>query len=178
MQLTRPALISPPMRLALIPDGVAGVAETLGAMSAFVRLYKKFPVIRTQALDLAGMPAMRLSRQQQWIAQIEAIFEFVRSNIAYVQDVTDVETLQTPMATLQMGGGDCDDMVTLLAALLEAVGFHTRLVACGFAPNEYEHVFLQVQLPDQSRWFSLDPTEPYEMGWKPPGIISVMTKDN
>jgi transglutaminase-like putative cysteine protease len=95
-----------------------------------------------------------------------------------VQDVTDVETLQTPMATIQMGGGDCDDMVTALAALLEAAGFHTRLVACGFAPGEFEHVFCQVQLPDQSRWWSLDPTESYPMGWRPPNIISVMTKDN
>ena len=168
------------MRLALIPDGTAGVAETLDAMSAFVRLYKKFPAIRTLAVQIAASPpAFPVnSRQAQWVAQISGIFEWVRSNIQYVGDTTDVETLQTPAATIQMGGGDCDDQVTLLCALLEAVGFHTRLVACGFSAQTFEHVFCQVQLPDQSRWYSLDPTEPYAMGWKPPGIISVMTKDN
>jgi transglutaminase-like putative cysteine protease len=167
------------MRLALIPDGIAGVAETLNAMSAFVRLYKKFPAIRTLALQIAAPAGQGWgARDAQWIAQIGAIFEWVRSNIAYVQDITDVETLQTPAATIQMGGGDCDDQVTLLCALLEAAGFHTRMVACGFVEDQFEHVFAQVQLPDQSRWFSLDPTEPYAMGWKPPGIVSVMTKDN
>jgi transglutaminase-like putative cysteine protease len=147
-------------------------------MSAFVKLYKKFPLIRTLALQLAAGIVPGISRDQQWTAQISSIFEWVRSNIAYVQDVTDVETLQTPAATIQMGGGDCDDQVTLLCALLEGAGFHTRLVACGFADDNFEHVFCQVQLPDQSRWFSLDPTERYPMGWKPPGIVSVMTKDN
>jgi transglutaminase-like putative cysteine protease len=166
------------MRLALIPDGTAGVVETLDAMSAFIKLYKKFPGIRTQAIQIAGPVSFTATRDQQWTAQIGAIFSWVRENIAYVQDVTDVETLQTPMATMQMGGGDCDDQVTLLCALLEAAGFHTKLVACGFKSGEFVHVFCQVQLPDQSRWFNLDPTEPYPMGWKPPGIVSVITKDN
>lgn len=161
------------MRLAGIPDGPGGVDETLDAMRSYVRIFKKAPRIRnTAARIVASVP------NRAWALQINAIFVWVQQNIRYVGDVTDVETLQTPEQTLDIGGGDCDDQVTLLAAMLESVFFHTREVAVGFVPGEFEHVFLQVQLPDQSRWFSLDPTEPYPMGWQPPGIVTWKVRDN
>lgn len=160
------------MRLAQVPSWLDPVDETLNAMRAFVRLFKVTDMVRNQAGDLvARVP------KKAWILQINAIFTWVQQNIAYVQDVTDVETLQTPEATLTKGYGDCDDQVTLLEALLESVGFHTRSVAVDLG-NGFEHVFAQVQLPDQSRWFSLDPTELCPMGWQPPDIVDWKVRDN
>lgn len=173
-------LAIPPMRLALIRDGADGITDTLNIMAALVRQYKKNPAIRTLAVQLARSGSPGLSKN--WGGQIVAIFNWVRTNVAYVQDVTEIETLQTPLATIDQGAGDCDDMVTLLAALLEAVGLHTRFVAIGFvAPDEYEHVFLQVEFPDGRRWVSLDPTEREQPGWSPTDRLSpaaIMIKDN
>ena len=165
--------ITPPMVLSLLSDGEAGIAETLALMSACVKQFKKFPPIRTLAARIAGQ-----YRNKDWFGQIGGVFDFIQQNIAYVQDVTDIETLQTPVYSLQIGAGDCDDMVTALAAMLEAIGFHTRFVAIGFKPGDFNHVFLQVMLPDQSKWISLDPTEPNGVGWQPSGFINIKTKDN
>ena len=139
-----------------------------------VREFKKDTRIRT----LAGNLTVNLP-SRAWFREIRALFDFVQSHIRYTQDITSVETLQTPVATLQFGYGDCDDMCTLLCALLESIGHHTRFVACSFEnANDFEHVFVQTYLLEMRKWVSLDPTENEPMGWKPPGIINVMVRDN
>jgi transglutaminase-like putative cysteine protease len=162
-----------PMRLLGISDGPAGIKETLDYMSGFVRAGKKIPLIRTLAMSIAKQIPGKL-----WVEEIQEIFLYVQRNIRYIQDISDVETLATPTATLEMGQGDCDDMCVLLCALLESIGYHTRFVACGFEDAVFEHVFVQVQLPNKAKWISLDPSENVPMGWQPPGIVCAMPKDN
>ena len=93
----------------------------------------------------------------------------------YVRDIRDVETVQIPIKTLEYRAGDCDDMVTLLAALLESIGYETRFVAMGTRPGHFQHVFLEAQLPS-GEWMALDPTEPVRAGWRPPVIESRMVQ--
>jgi transglutaminase-like putative cysteine protease len=161
------------MRLLSISDGSQGIKETLDYMSAFVRAGKRVPLIRSLALSIARPIPGKL-----WVEEIQAVFHYVQQNIRYAQDITDTETLATPTATLEIGQGDCDDMCVLLCSLLEAIGYHTRFVACGFEPDMYEHVFTQVQLPNKAKWIALDPSESVPMGWQPPGIVACMVKDN
>lgn len=138
-----------------------------------MREYKKNPYIR----DFAG----RLVRNLQgkaWFDEIRIVFDFVRSNIRYTQDINGVETLQTPLATLELGIGDCDDMCTLLASLLEAIGHPTAFIAVGFELDVYEHVYLLTKIADSDSWLSLDPTENQPIGWFPPDTVSYMRLDN
>lgn len=166
-------LAGPPSALLQIPDGEAGIKLTLDLMTAYVRAFRKFPAIRTFAQQLAAQAGSK-----NWPGQINNIFTWVQSNIVYVQDIRDVETLQTPAQTLTIESGDCDDMCTLLCAMLESVGFRTRFMAIAMEPGQFEHVFVQAQMPNRSKWYSLDPTEPQPMGWQPPGFVDWIVKDN
>lgn len=171
MQLTphRPSI------LAGLPSGSPGVAATLAAMSRLVNAYKASPLLRDEALSLLmSVPS------KQWMKEIAAIFECVRNRIRYTRDIIGVETLQTPLATLDIGAGDCDDMSTLLATMLASVGYVTRFVAVGFsAPGDYSHVYVEVAIPSlPGAWMALDATMAHPMGWAPPNPKARMVQPN
>lgn len=149
--------------LARIPSGRAGVIATLRIMRDLIRTGKKSLPIRLLALDLtARLP------QKDFAGEISAIYNFVRDRIRYVRDVLGVETLQTPEKTLEFKAGDCDDKSVLLAALLGAIGHPTRLVAVGFSPGRFSHVYVQTKV--SSKWVSLETTQPVALGWSPPNV--------
>lgn len=141
-------------------------------MSDYVREYKIDPRIRAIAQELTfDLP------QKAFRAEAEALFEFVRDQIRYQWDIADVETLQTPVVTLDNRVGDCDDKATLLAALLESIGHKTRFIAAGFnGLGDIEHVFVETKIgPD---WIAADATEPVPLGWIPPHIRTRITWHN
>jgi transglutaminase-like putative cysteine protease len=108
---------------------------------------------------------------KDFTSEVDTIFQWVRDNIRYTLDINNVETLQTPINTLNFGYGDCDDMSMLLAAMLESVGHPCQFVAVALEEaDQFDHVFVRTMIGDN--WVSLDPTEPNAMGWEPPGIVS------
>lgn len=165
MQLTSAAPKTLPSKLIQTPDGVNGVKQTLVHMQAFVKQFKKDMRIRQQALSLT-----KNLMQKDWHAEIKSLFNFVKYEIRYIKDIAGVETLQTPPATLELKQGDCDDKSTLLASLLESIGYKTRFVAVGFDGENFSHVFVQVKL--KNRWISLETTEPVNMGWTAPNVLN------
>lgn len=141
-----------PAVLADLPTGEPGTATTLRMMRSYVQQFKKSPEVRDTALALiAPLP------QKDWVGEVRIVFEWVRDHIRYVRDVHGVETLQTPVATMDLGAGDCDDKSTLLAALLESIGHPTRFVAAGYRElHRYSHVYVETLLG--TRWVPLDAT--------------------
>ena len=101
-------------RLVDIPNGAAGVFTTAAAMRQLINAYKTDIEIRTTAGNLVF-----LTPEKNDLAEVEALFNFVRDNIRCLKDVHAVETLTTPDRTLQLGYGDCDDQVVLLGSLLD-----------------------------------------------------------
>jgi transglutaminase-like putative cysteine protease len=149
-------------RLLTISNGQAGVFDTAAAMRQLINAYKTDVEIRTTAANVVF-----LTPEKNDLAEVEAVFNWVRDHIRYLKDVNQVETLTTPDRTLQLGYGDCDDQVVLLASMLESIGYPTRLVIAGyFDPAIFEHVYLQTQI--QNQWIDLDPTEQMPMGFAPP----------
>ena len=132
-------------------------------MRQFVDQYKTHPKVRELALKLT-----RNIPQKAYSEELRALSGFVRDSIRYTRDINGVETVQTPLKTLEYGAGDCDDKATLLAALLESIGFETRFHAMGFKPGDVSHVLLECELNGQ--WIALETTEPVQMGWLPPNI--------
>jgi transglutaminase-like putative cysteine protease len=132
-------------------------------MRQYVETYKTHPRVRELALQLT-----RALPQKDFAAEIDTLFRFVQTRIRYVRDVHNVETIQTPVKTLEYGQGDCDDKTTLLAALLQSLGHPTRFHAMGFRPGHVEHVLLEVKRGTQ--WIPLDATEPHRGGWAPPAL--------
>jgi transglutaminase-like putative cysteine protease len=162
----------PPTDLAFIPTGPAGIGATLDRMTAIVREYRRHPLIRQLAVEIRQ--AMKVPGKD-YLGEVKAVHRFIRDWITYVRDVRNVETLQTPVRTLQNRAGDCDDQAMLLAALLEALGHKTQFVAMGFAsPNEYSHVLAETLYGD--RWLPVETTLERPVGWSPPNQIARMTR--
>lgn len=136
-------------------------------MARLVRDGKKLPIVR----HIANMLTSDLT-QKDWLAEIKTLHAFVRDRIRYVRDVNGVETLHTPDKILEYKQGDCDDKSVLLASMLEAIGHKTRLVAIGFSPNRYSHVFPEVLY--RGKWIPLETTEPVDIGWTPKNVQARM----
>ena len=149
---------------AAMPSGDSGVFATVRKMRALVNQYKTDMNIRGCALHL-----LYLIPQKFDCAECESIFDFVRDNIRYTKDVLNIETLSTPVVTLQTRQGDCDDKSTLLAALLESAGYQTRFVVASYVSGDFEHVYVQVCCDGE--WITCDTTENYPFGWEPPAPI-------
>lgn len=137
-------------------------------MRSWVDRYKVHPAVRELAVKLTGnLP------QKNFSAEVSALFYYVRDKIRYLKDVNGVETLQSPLQTLRLRAGDCDDKVTLLGALLESIGHPVRFQALGFSPGRLEHVIAECYIGGQ--WVALDATEPVAPGWNPKGAVEKMT---
>ena len=95
---------------------------------------------------------------------IENVDTFLRSKFVYESEL--IETIQSPdymLSGLEMSGrliGDCDDISTLHAALLSALGFKVRFVAIRSIreQTDFDHVYIEVNLNDD--WFMYDITLP------------------
>lgn len=147
-----------------IPEGIAGVRETLAAMRQAAIAAHTTLEVRDLAENIVSMvPA------KDYKGEIEAIQDWVRGNIRYTRDPLYAETLKTPHALLEARQGDCDDQATLVAALALSIGFKPRFVAIGtHAPGIFEHVYTEVKLG--TNWYSVETTEPVAFGWRPPGV--------
>lgn len=145
-----------------LSNGPRGSIETVRHMRALVKESSVDPALMNAAIGIIHMvPA------QDQLAEVDALFEYVRGSIRYVRDVAHVETLSDPRMTLQRMVGDCDDKSTLLAALFEAVGYPTRFVLAGYAsPDQFEHVYLQVLV--NNFWLDADATVFEPLGYAPP----------
>jgi len=151
-------------------EGMRGVAQTLGVMRRMVDEGKRSLAIRQAATNVVFLTPERDAH-----AAAAALFEFVRDHVRYIQDIHGVETLHTPEKTLAQRLGDCDDQTTLLAALLESVGYATRFVVAGYScPGTVEHVYLQTLLDGE--WVDLDPTEYGQLGEAPPDPLTVFVE--
>lgn len=154
-----------------LAGGLQGVSDTLKYMVQAVSAYKTNPKIRELSLSLT-----RNLPQKDYPGEVRALFDYVKNRIRYVRDINGVETLQTPVKTLEYGQGDCDDKSMLLAAMLESLGHKTRFKAIGMRPGVLSHVSVETQLGGQ--WINLETTEPVQLGWTPPYYVEEMTSDN
>lgn len=160
-----------------LPEGAAGIDATLALMVKLAQQSKHDYLIRNRALFI-----VENVKQKAWFDEIRAIQEYVRDEVRYVRDINGVETLATPRKTLQSMQGDCDDKALLTAALLEAIGHHTRFVAVGSQPGQYDHVLVETparfRTKDgiKTKWIPVETTEPVPLGWYPPGMSARMVQ--
>lgn len=116
-----------------------------------------------------------------------AAFRWVVDNIDYRYDhehINDHVTVADPMNTefvmapkhlVTIGQGDCDDMSTILASLLGAMGFSVQFKVIAHKSRHYSHVYLEGLVPNadgQEVWMPMDPVLGYDgWGWEKPDII-------
>lgn len=147
--------------LGYIPDGVAGTRATLQKMRLMVLASKLHPEIINLAKRIVA-PV----RARNWAGEARAVQRWIQDNVRYTRDVRDVETITAPLNLLAVRSGDCDDQATLAAALLEAIGHSTRLVAAGRQKNQFSHVYVETRIGPH--WVPLETTRRWELGTRPP----------
>ena len=153
------------------------------------------PKIREQALAVLSRKcgAEWCTPAKNWQSEVDALYRAItdpRSPLAvrYTRDPRDVDTFTAARRTMALRGGDCDDQVIALGALLLAVGYDIRLIVMQAAgAKDWSHILLAVVPPstgsDGGRsgsppgggWYVLDPTMPDKgPGWAPPGLLESM----
>jgi len=86
-------------------------------MRRVARAYSATPLIRRLALSIVeNLP------EKNRIAEAVAVRDYWRNKIRFVRDIDGLETVATPVVTLQTGQGDCDDVSTAVASTLLALG--------------------------------------------------------
>jgi transglutaminase-like putative cysteine protease len=97
-------------------------------------------------------------RPKDYLSEMVALYHFVCRAVRYQRDPATVELVKTPRATLETGVGDCDDIATLLAALILLCGSQARFVTVGFRHHgPFTHVYCEGLDPRTKRWVALDP---------------------
>jgi len=153
--------------LAEIPDGKAGILQTLRIMGKVVKAWRSNPDIRNTAISIvANVP------NKDYLGEVKALFEFVRDRIRYVGDVADTQVIQTPDVTISLKAGNCTQKAVLLATLLESINHKTLFKAIGYDPEiGWDHVYLETLVG--RRWYPLDASEDRSFGWEPPSNYGV-----
>ncbi len=146
-----------------IPEGDLGTSATLARIRQLVN-----QAIRDPSVVQAARRITAGARDDG--ARVQALVAWVRQHYRFVKDPTTYELLTAPRQALEdiaQDGyvhGDCDDAVTLAAALAEAVGIETRFRV--LAPDQgpeserlgYSHVLIEFWTP--AGWVPVDFTLP------------------
>ena len=152
-----------------LPSGDAGTKKTLAIMRELAEEGARDLNVRETAIAIvkaAGAAA------HDNVAELQALFQFVRDRVRFTSDILGVETLQGPAYTLRTRAGDCDDRAVLLVALARSIGipadFAFQVVALRpNAPRAFSHVFVVASL--KGKRIAMDTTYPVNlMGWQYP----------
>jgi len=136
--------------------GYKGIEETVVVMAELINNYKKNLDVRKKAIEIVG-------NSRSIKDQAEKIFNWIKKNINYVRDIYFVETLQTPVQTMKIKAGDCDDFSILAGSLLESIGIPVDIVVAGYGKKpDFRHVFLNIYFKGQR--IAFDPTMKNKMG--------------
>lgn len=150
-----------------LPAGDAGVSLTLTSLRQLVSQSQTSALVRAAVLDaVQEVPA------KDGPGEVAAILEWVKDHVRYIQDPTEVELVQDPrylLRSIQTEGwaaGDCDDLVGLLAAMLETAGYPTRFLVQAGPGESFSHILVEALVDGE--WVPLDPTN-YQAapGWRP-----------
>lgn len=138
------------------------------------RTGQEVPVVPYYGRWYRGAPswdAASLCAQRDGSCEVTAIWNFLVMGCRYFQDTDGADVFQDLRATLEAGGGDCDDLTIAFAALLKSVGYENviaRVVSTNGA--EWQHVYACVKIP-RLGWCALDMTEEGKpIGWEYPNL--------
>lgn len=123
---TKPVELEKPIVHHLPNWGKLPENEKLRVIRRIIHQYGRDPRIATQAVKIVKEAGVA---PRDYLGQQKALLKWVQQNIYYVNEPG--ERLQSPLYTLKVGYGDCDDMVIVLASFLESMRFPWKLVISG-----------------------------------------------
>jgi len=99
--------------------------------------------------------------------ELAGILDWVKKHFRYTRDIKGTELVKTvekmynEILTHKKFIGDCDDVSTLIAAMLISIGYPVRLVIISTSNNvkdTYNHIFVQGYNKTKKVWRNLDGT--------------------
>jgi len=150
------------VRLAAIPQSVIGTDMTLSEMARLID-----QDLKGQKLRLFASRILHDVPSKNHLAEAKKLYSWIASHIRFQKDPIGIETVQSPLVTLRLGVGDCDDHSTLLLGMALAVGLPARFRTVGRQQDNMLHIW--PELYAKGRWWAADTTEPQRgFGWRPP----------
>ena len=105
-------------------------------LSMFYEQYLEKVLTNNLELRKIAIEKTKICGEQNIECQIIALYEYVLTDFSYYSDPIGSELIQTPQETMELEGGDCEDLSVLLSSLLSNIGIETSL---GFTDD---HVFV------------------------------------
>lgn len=166
-QRSRPRLTTAPVAAGAsirqpIPDTLAGINFEVKRMKDYVDFYSGDPSVVTITRRLVDT-----CRPQDELCESRRIYEALLDSTRFVKDPTKKELIQTPQRMLAEIGergitsGDCDELSTLLATMLSAIG-HRPQFRFGARDFGWQHVWVQDEI--NGRLVDLDLAERQPFG--------------
>jgi len=130
--------------------------QTLSLMSAFARGTEgsEHPAIIKLARRIVVAANVR---PRDYKGEAFALLRFVQRRVRFTRDPRFNEMVQTPVTSLLLGTGDCDDSSTLLAALLLACGHKPYFCVVDVTGDGYSHVYIVEYIKGQR--VPMDPSD-------------------
>jgi len=159
-----------------IPMGNAGHRVTVSLLQQLAYQGSQDPVL----IGFARRATV-FAQEKDPLEEAQGVLSMVQGTMRYTQDpvsaelVTDPRILVRQIESGQTAYGDCDDMATLTAAMLMAIGHPVRFVTFGRDPRgSWEHIYIQMYDALRNNWVSVDPIMKDEnLGYSPPGGTNV-----
>ncbi len=146
-------------------DGLAGIWQTMYLMRELVYRSKHNRLIKNTSVSL-----IKNLSPLDYLRQVKAVFDFIKSKMKYVKDYFQVEEIQSPqriLKSIQEYGyayGDCDDMAIISASMLYALGFRLKFVVIATKPRNYNHIRSEVFI--NGNWIPLELSSSLPFGQK------------
>lgn len=105
------------------------------------------PEVRSAAVRMATthFTSVKVRDDEFTLVQSFSIFKEINNNWKYVSDPKGREYFATPLESLGLMAGDCDDHAVLMAACIKAIGGQVRLV------RTEGHVYPELRVGDDAR---------------------------
>lgn len=146
--------------------------KTVSVMHELVKKAKTDPDFRKLSLWLSrdGDPSRDW---KNYAAELENVFNRLRRVVTYRRDPFQVEWVQSPWRTLEMGAGDCDDMSVLIASIMGSLGARYRFVTLKAdmgRPDEWSHIFPEIFVSGKG-WVAADMSVANDLGFRARGFV-------
>jgi len=92
---------------------------------------------------------------QDGMRDIKSVYDFVKTNISYINEPFGQDNFQYPTFTLRTRFGDCEDHTALLASIFKAQGHNVAIKVVKTGKNRY-HVYPVVEV--NGKWLPVDTT--------------------
>ncbi len=146
------------------------IEERIGSIQKMIEKSVMDPQMRALAMQITAHCPERDGK-----CEAKAIYKAVKKRVRYTGDISEIkmsdgntegiDLYQSARKTWSMGGGDCDDSVTLSATLASVIGLTTRLRTVSNEPGgEPAHIYPVIALPkfsaEPKEWIAADATLP------------------